>query len=194
MPKITTREKLLRSAINLFYEKGYADTSIRQIGAKAGITNSLVYHYFKNKEEMLFEIVSNASQGLLDALLEIERNTPDPLECLRKMLVTHTALISIKTKKESKILSAENYWIRGKNRKIIKRQQREIYDVYMGQCKKLKQMGLINEVDLTVLNFSIFGVINWFFRWYREGGRLTKKEVAENIWKFVFHGILKSEP
>jgi hypothetical protein len=44
------------------------------------------------------------------------------------------------------------------------------------------------------LNFSIFGIVFWFFRWYKEGGRLSEEEVADNIWKLVFHGMLKANP
>ncbi len=194
MTKINTREKLLRSAVDLFYKKGYADASIRQIGAKAGITTSLVYYYFKNKEEVLFEILHNVSKQLLGALLEVEQRISDPVECLREMMVVHTAIELHKNKKESKILIEESYWVRGKNKNVIKRMQRDIYDLYMKKLKELERENLLSEIDLTVLNFSIFGMINWFFRWYREGGRLSKEEVADNIWRLVFHGMLKSRP
>jgi AcrR family transcriptional regulator len=194
MPRTNTREKLLRSAVDLFYKKGYADTSIRQIGAKAGITTSLVYHYFKNKEDMLFEILQNISKQLCAALKEVEERTTDPMECLREMIVVHTAIELDRNKKASKILVEEVYWIRGKKKKIITEKQREIYDLYMQKLEELQEKDLLGDVDLTVLNFSIFGIINWFFRWYREGGRLSKEEVADNIWKIVFHGMLKPRP
>lgn len=192
--KINTKEKLFRSAVNLFYSKGYADTSIREIGVKARISDSLIYHYFKNKEEILFEIVNAASQRLIETLIQIEKETSDPLECLRKMLIAHTAHISLQFEKESKILVAENYWIRGKYKTIVIRHQREIYDLYKRKLAEMKQRGLLNEIDLTAVNFSIFGIINWFFRWYKKGGRLSKEEVAENIWKFVFYGMVKKKP
>jgi len=191
MATINTREKLLRSAIELFYKKGYADTSIRQIGAKAGITTSLVYHYFKNKEDVLFEILHDISMQLSGALMDVEERFSDPVKCLREMIVVHTAIELDNNKKESKILVEESYWIRGKNKRIILRKQREIYDLYMRKLKELNDKELLRDIDLTVLNFSIFGIINWFFRWYREGGRLSKEEVADNIWKLVFHGMLK---
>ena len=194
MPKINTREKLLRSAIDLFYKKGYADTSIRQIGAKAGITTSLVYHHFENKEDMLFEILQNISKRLFGALKEVEQGISDPMECLREMIVVHTAIELDRNKKTSKILIEEIYWIRGKKKRIITEKQREIYDLYMQKLEELKEKDLLGDIDLTVLNFSIFGIINWFFRWYREGGRLSKEEVADNIWKLVFHGMLKPRP
>lgn len=192
--KVDTKENLLRAATDLFYRKGYADTSIREIGSKAGISTSLVYHYFNNKQEMLFEIVNKVAQDLLKTLNEINKNIPDPVECLREMLVAQTAIMSTKLKKESKIMFDEYYWVGGKYKEMLKKTQREVYDIYREKFRVIKKMGLLNEIDLTVLNFSIFGIIFWFFRWYKVGGRLTEKEVADNIWKFVFYGMLKSKP
>jgi len=189
-----TRKKLLQAAVDLFYEKGYASTSIREIGAKAGITNSLIYHYFTNKEEMLFEIVNQSVGDLLEILKEIVRDIADPLECVRQMFIAQTALISAKRQKESKILFSEYHWLTGKKRKSLRKSQREVYDIYMGKFKELKQRGILNDIDLSVLTFSTFGVLFWFFLWYKEEGSLTKKDVAENIWKFVFYGMLKSRP
>lgn len=189
-----TREVLLRTAVNLFYQKGYSDTSIREIGAKAGISNSLLYHYFKNKEEILFEIVRAASEDLIQILREAQERVPDPVECLREMLTAHIVLFSLKRKKESKIVVSDHYWLRGKRIEYVRNNQREIYDMYLEKLKELKKRGLLKDVDLRVLNFSIFGMINWFFRWYKEGGPLSKEDVAENIIKFAFHGIIEQKP
>ena len=189
-----TREILLRTAVNLFYHKGYSDTSIREIGLKAGISNSLLYHYFKNKEEMLFEIVRSASEDLIQILREVRESVPDPVECLREMLTAHIVLFSLKRKKESKIVVSDHYWLRGKRLEFVRNNQREIYDMYMEKLLRIKERGLLKDIDLRVLNFSIFGMINWFFRWYKEGGPLSKEEVAENIVKFTFNGIIEQKP
>ena len=189
-----TRKKLLQAAVDLFFEKGYASTSIREIGTKAGITNSLIYHYFTNKEELLFEIVNRSVGDLIDTLKEVMRGVSDPLECLRQMLIGQTALLSAKRQKESKILFSEYHWLTGAKRKALRKSQREVYDIYMEKCRELKQRGILNDIDLSVLTFSIFGVLFGFFRWYRDTGSLTKEDVAENIWKFVFYGMLKSRP
>lgn len=191
MGKKNTREILLRTATNLFYQKGYSDTSIREIGAKSGVSNSIIYHYFKNKEQLLFEIIQTASQDLIQTLLEIEERVSDPVECLREMLTAHTVIFSIKRMKEAKMMVVDLYWLRGKRREIVWKWAREVYDIYMKKLEEIAESGLLKDIDLTVLNFSLFGVINGFYRWYKEGGRLSREDVAQNIVKFVFHGILK---
>jgi TetR/AcrR family transcriptional regulator, cholesterol catabolism regulator len=187
-----TQEQLLRAATDLFYRKGYSDTSIREIGVKAGVSNSLLYHYFKDKEEMLFQIIAANSQGLLETLEEIDRKVPEPMERLREMLVQHTIFYGLKNKRESKIVVEDNYWLKGKRKETVKRYQRKIYAIYMNTLKELAQTNRMNDVDLTVLNFSIFGIINWFFRWYKDGGKLSPEAIADNILRLIFHGIIKT--
>ena len=50
-------EHLMRVAVNLFAEKGYAAVTIQDITAHAGVTHSLVYYHFKNKEELFTRAV-----------------------------------------------------------------------------------------------------------------------------------------
>ena len=47
------REILLERGTEHFYTEGFARTSIRDIGRAAGISSSTLYHYFKNKDELL---------------------------------------------------------------------------------------------------------------------------------------------
>ncbi len=186
-----TRELLLRTAIKLFSERGYANTSIREIGNHTGVSTSVLYHYFRNKEEMLFEVIQSASTELIRALTEIRERVSDPLECLREMLTAHMLHFSLKRKEEAHIVSVDNHQLRGKRLLVTRNNQRRVYDLYREQLRRLAAEGRMNTIDHAVVAFSMFGMINSFFSWYREGGRLSPPEISENILKFVFHGVLK---
>lgn len=49
---LTNKERIVASALELFGEQGFAATTIRQIGADAGVAPSLLYRHFKDKEEL----------------------------------------------------------------------------------------------------------------------------------------------
>ena len=51
------RDQLIRVAIDLFAENGYAGTSIRDIAKRTGKSVSNVYHYFQNKEDLWLAII-----------------------------------------------------------------------------------------------------------------------------------------
>ena len=185
-----TRATLLNVATNLFYQKGYPNTTIREIGQKANISNSIIYHYFKDKEEMLFEIIQVSSTDLINALVKIQQEVKDPVECLKEMLKTHMVAWCLKRKKETKIIVADDYWLTGKRREANRVTQRQIYKLYLNKLEELSRKRLLKPVDLKVLAFTIFGAINSFFRWYREGGSLSKDDVADNVIDIMFRGLL----
>ena len=189
MAKDGVRELLISTATDLFSKKRYLDTSIREIGEAAKVNPSLVYHYFKNKEEILFTIIERFSIHLINSLQEVQTKETDPVEGLKKMIFRHLSLNN-ELRKEVKITLEENTLLKGKWRIEVKSYQRKIYDLYLDQLKKLEQLNILRQGNLTVITFSIFGVINWFYRWYKEDGQLNNEEIANQMIENIFSGIL----
>jgi AcrR family transcriptional regulator len=52
----TVKQRLLQAALDLFTERGYAATSVREIVDAAGVTKPVLYYYFKNKEDIYLEL------------------------------------------------------------------------------------------------------------------------------------------
>lgn len=84
-----TKEKIIMSAQESFSEKGFTRCSLGEIAKKAGVTDSIIYHYFENKEELLF---SALSEKLTEVTRELElhlEGISDPVSRLRKMIWYH---------------------------------------------------------------------------------------------------------
>jgi len=54
-----TRERIRKVALELFGERGYDDTSMREIAARLGVTKAALYYHFKTKEEILGSVVED---------------------------------------------------------------------------------------------------------------------------------------
>ena len=72
-PEMEVRERLLTCATELFTQKGYAATTVREIVTGAGVTKPVLYYYFKNKEGIYLELFREPFSRL-DALLEALRD------------------------------------------------------------------------------------------------------------------------
>lgn len=57
-----TKEKIKSSARELFYESGYKKISLQEIAKNAGIRQSLLYYYYKNKDELASEIFNEFTE------------------------------------------------------------------------------------------------------------------------------------
>ena len=192
MKQNDSRERLIKAGIDLFYKKGYPNTTIRDIGVKANISTSVIYHYFKDKEDVLFEIIQIAGDDLFKLLHDIIEEVSDPVECLEKMIRAHMVEWCLNRKKESKIIVMDDAWLTKERRKINIESQRKLYSLYKDRLYELQKKGLIIDTDLTVLCFSIFGIIAQSIRWFNEKGPLTKEEVAQNVIRILFTGIFKN--
>ena len=63
------RQRLLSCATQLFTQKGYTATTVREIVGAAGVTKPVLYYYFRNKEGIYLELIREAF-AKLDALLD----------------------------------------------------------------------------------------------------------------------------
>ncbi len=67
------RQRLLQAALDLFTEKGYAATSVREIVDAAGVTKPVLYYYFKSKEGIYLELFREPF-AFFSQILEDARN------------------------------------------------------------------------------------------------------------------------
>jgi AcrR family transcriptional regulator len=190
MKRSNTKEKILKKATDLFYERGFVKASIRDIVRAVGVTNSTVYIHFRNKDEILYSIIKDIGSTLMEELEKVASMHADPIVCLREMIFRQVCLIKEK-RKEIKIYVEEQYQLPMPLRKKALAQQRQIFDIYYNQIGQLKEKGLTNEVDQTVVTFCIFATMNWAYRWFRDKKRLSIEEVAEDMINILFSGILR---
>jgi len=80
-----SREKILKSALNLFSQKGFENTSMSQIARESGVSKGLIYNYFSGKEDLLDTLIDQIVQLWIDTMHNIDPNA-DPETILRKIV------------------------------------------------------------------------------------------------------------
>lgn len=80
------RDEILRTATDLFSEKGYHELTMEEIAEGMGVSKGTIYNYFSSKENLYLEILKESFEAI-EALLheEVENSDPAPLK-LRKLL------------------------------------------------------------------------------------------------------------
>lgn len=77
------REQIMSAALKLFATKGFAATKISEIVERAQMSHGLVYHYFKSKEEIFFELLKRAVQVSTESVLSVEIQSIHPIDKVR---------------------------------------------------------------------------------------------------------------
>jgi len=190
--KKSTKEAILEEATNLFYEFGYPKTSIRDITRKLKIKSPLIYYYFKDKENLLFEVIESIGLEVINGLEKVVNNIDEPLERFAQMIHMHISL-NVKERKKIKIFIEEGYHLSGKFKERILFINRKIYNYYYYQLKMMGERGLLTNKEYSIMVLTILGSINWVYRWFREGGPLTIEEVATRTLQIFFSGILSEK-
>ncbi|WP_332821602.1 TetR/AcrR family transcriptional regulator, partial [Pseudomonas sp.] len=62
-------EQIRGKALELFAERGFAEVGMRELALHLGIGAGSVYHHFQSKEQLLFELIEELYEDLLDAVL-----------------------------------------------------------------------------------------------------------------------------
>jgi AcrR family transcriptional regulator len=70
------RDKVLDAGLELFGERGYHETSIAEIGERAGIAKSVLYHYFDSKAALYEAIIETQTNELLERVADAVPSDP----------------------------------------------------------------------------------------------------------------------
>jgi AcrR family transcriptional regulator len=80
------REQLIRAALEVFQEKGFHATTVRDIGRAAGLTQGTIYNYVRSKEDILFLVCDRVIAEYISRMEEAAAATGDPALRLREAL------------------------------------------------------------------------------------------------------------
>src|SRR5258706_10864892 len=89
-----TRTRLVMTAMQLFWEKGYGSTSVADVLQGAKVNSGSLYHFFPGKQELLLAVLDAYHEGIQAMLLEPAwRGIDDPIEKIFALLSHYRAAL-----------------------------------------------------------------------------------------------------
>ncbi len=149
-----TKEKILEASLHLFSQNGFKETTVRDIANHIGIKQGALYNHFKNKDDILRDLISSLTSSAIVTLFDEEKQKgKDPKYLYRegKKLLNSIAntfrLLSFDKKNEAlfKLLMQELY----KSAEV-----RETYNEYFYQenVKKLSTLFFMMMQDEMIIS------------------------------------------
>lgn len=174
----------------LFSTKGYLETSMDDIAAAAKTTKGGIYHYFASKTEILYLICStyiDLDLGNLEQSLSVLENSADKI----KFIVSHHIEHYTTHAYAAKTLLHESYNLPPKYLKEITARERRYYAIVSGVISDFLGPGARKEV-VTALSFTLFGMLNWIYKWYNPKGGINAKELSQLVYEIFTGGAMNS--
>ena len=181
------RAEILHAALIAFRENGYHTTTLDDIAERLGVRKTALYHYFPDKESILYECHR-------ESLAEIERMTDEALNCCDRAserlayLIREHVRIMTETLDGSPLafevpaLSAER---RAEVISARDRYEKVLRDLIAQGIKD----GEFREADPKIAVFAILGAINWIARWYRPEGEIHSPELGVQFADYLVGGL-----
>jgi len=175
------RRQILEIAAQLFAQKGYRGTSMREIGECAGVFGGSLYHHIKSKDALFVELHNGALDVAEATIARAIAKTDNPWERLEAACV---ALLEIQLDANSLTLPMMNDFREVPDdirRKLVSRR-----DAFEDLFRELiAQLPLPPAIDRSVYRNLLLSQLNHAADWYRPG-RLTPEQIGRQV-AAIFH-------
>ena len=182
-------DTLLAAAAKVFAERGYHETSMRDLARSAGISLAGVYYYVQSKEELLFLIQSRNFEAVIAGMREALDGVTDPLERIARFIDNHLDYFATHMA-EMKVLSHEAGALTGDFLQTVNDMKREYTRALMDVLVDIERAHGPAHLNRRVAAYSLFGMMNWIYNWYDPLGDLGIELLSQNVCRLFLGGYV----
>jgi AcrR family transcriptional regulator len=185
--RLAKRNAVLRAAACMFNERGFHATSLDDVAASLGISKRTIYHYIKNKDQVLLECVTIGLEQLLAAAADARKKPGSGRDRLALFLRQYAEI------------NMDDF-----GRCVIRTGDEALSPASIRRFRDLKReidtamRSLIDEgiadrslapTDSKFLAFTLAGALNWPARWHEAEGALSSAEIANRLVSILANGF-----
>ena len=185
---VTARQRILSGAAELFMDRGFHATSVRDISDCLDISQSSLYYHAKNKPQILADLNREFMDELVESMEEIAARDEEPLAKLRAVIrellnaIAHNKAVVTVVLHERRSLPPDAA--------VAVQAQRDRVDAIIdGIIVDGIRDGEIVEHRPAVLRLALTGMTNWAYTWYDPVGPLAAEELADEFAAILFDGM-----
>ena len=181
------RFAVLKAASRAFAEKGYFQTSLADIAKEFNLNKATLYHYFKSKEEILFEIHVHAIASITDDGPMSDSVSATGRERLEEfidryvdMLIDDFGACLVLTDIKPLEKASYDQCVAGRRR---------IDSLLRTILREGMEDGSLAPMDPKTTASFIFGALNWICHWYHTEGEITPDELKRRAVEFALRAV-----
>ncbi len=170
------RQRLLDAAAELFAERGYAETSLRDIAGRVGIKAGSVYYHFTSKDQIYADVLMAGMDLMIDGFDQVD-SPPGLREKLGAHVLGHLRVLHSNLPYTSLHVTSFRTAPPEVRATVVPRR-----DEYEAQWTNLLTTSLPNTptAEISILRLALFGAMNSSIDWF-DAGRGSLEEFADVI-------------
>lgn len=181
------RDAIRAQAAQLFARHGYPVTPLAELARSCGVSKALLYHYYKDKEQLLFDIADRYLDSLQAIVADVQAQPLAPAARLRELIERFMAAYE-DAAVFHRVLVQDVKYLKAAHRNQINAKQRRVVQAYADAIGAAAPQ-LAGDALLKPVTMTLFGMINWTFTWLKEGGAVRHADMAPVVADLFLRGV-----
>lgn len=174
------RERIIDAATELFYERGFHNTTLDDVAERLGMTKPFIYSSFGSKTAILGEICSRGVQRALQEIEAAQATNAPPTETLQLFVPQYVAAI-LRTQKNIAINIREEKNLDPHDAERLATLRHEFMSRVEALLRAGKEAGEFALDDPRIAAFAMVGAVSWTTFWYNSSGPFSATNIAERM-------------
>lgn len=182
------RDAILHGAASIFARDGYDRASMAQLAGEMSMSKALLYHYYASKEALLYDIIATHLQELVEAVEDADR--PDAAPQIRlEGLVTALLDAYRDADNEHRVQLSGLRLLPDAQQEELKALERRLVALFAEAVRQVNPAAFDAKPLLKPVTMSLFGMLNWFYMWFREDRGITRADYARLATQLLVSGV-----
>lgn len=181
------RELILARAAALFAHQGYTATSMNQVAAACGISKPTLYHYVRDKHELLLRVAEAHIDRLQALVAQVQSQALPPREALAELILRFVQAYA-DAQHQHRVLTEDVKFLDAVARERVLGGERRVVAAFAEAVAALRP-DLAGAALATPLTMLLFGMINWMFTWLKPDGPMSHAAMAPVVVELFLGGL-----
>lgn len=182
------RDTIVANAAKLYAKSGFLGASISDLAKACKFSKSLVYHYFPSKEDILYAVMAEHLDDLVDVVETVDAQAQPPKVLLRLVTARFMAKY-VEAAASQKVLLNELDNLPQERRREVRKKQQRIVDKLQEWIMAIRP-DLRDHPDLhRPISMIYFGMVNWTHTWFDKKGPVAADRFADLVVDILLKGI-----
>ena len=185
---IKRKDHITHVARNLFREKGYSATTMRDLASTVGIEAASLYAHVKSKESILQQICFNMADQFMAITVLVGKEKISVENKLILAIEKHVEVIVNNTDASAVFLHDWKHLSEPHLTKFkLMRNKYELF--YVDLIRSGEKNKTFKNIDEKFVTMTLFSAMNWMYDYYKPSGKMKPKEIADHLAELILKGL-----